>query len=218
MRFIKAKNASEAWRKTFLDIYDNAPETWEGDMFYFKDEAMIIELETSEIGPDDELFPMSPEDLRIINDYMRSGKNEDKVIHEWTKLYYHRIFDEPNSQAKYFIEELKSQLEDGVPKGPALISLWDKNIDQGQEVSPCTKTIWGRIKDGKLDLHINAHSSDAYKKLLMNIAEFVSFHQYVAEQVGVPVGRFVHQIDSCHLHNSDKEYFEDLAKKLKHKT
>ncbi|QQS18140.1 hypothetical protein IPL68_05910 [Candidatus Saccharibacteria bacterium] len=47
---------------------------------------------------------MSQTDLDIINDYIYSGENESLVTHEWTKLYHHRMFDEPNSQIEYFYD------------------------------------------------------------------------------------------------------------------
>ena len=81
--------------------------------------------------------------------------------------------------------------------------MWDKAIDQNQKVSPCTQIIWARIKHGKLELHVHAHSSDAYKKLLMNMLEFISLQHYIAKRVGVPVGKYFHFLDSGHLHHKD---------------
>ena len=54
------------------------------------------------------------------------------------------------------------------------ISIWDKSIDQTSDISPCTQILWFRKKFNKLEMHTHAHSSDAYKKLLMNIQEFVN--------------------------------------------
>lgn len=203
-----AKAPNEAWRQTFVSLYDNGSET--GNERYFRDEVVLIEIENPVIEPADDRFPMSQEDLDIINRYIYTGENEDEVIHDWTKLYYHRAFDEPNSQIEFLISKLDSQN----PKGEAQISMWDKNIDQSQKVSPCTQIIWARIKHEKLELHVHAHSSDAYKKLLMNILEFISLQHYIAKRVGVPVGKYYHFLDSGHLHDKDRIAIDALREAM----
>ena len=53
----------------------------------------------------DSKFPIIQEDIDIINKFIISGESEELVCHEWTKLYYHRLFDEPNSQIEYIKKE-----------------------------------------------------------------------------------------------------------------
>jgi thymidylate synthase len=208
MVYVNAKTPNEAWRSTFTSLYDNGTVT-ENDK-YFRDEAVLIEIESPTVESADIRFPMRQEDLDVINRFIYTGENEDRVVHDWTKLYYHRAFDEPNSQIEFLI----SNLNPANPVGEAQISMWDKNVDQGQKVSPCTQIIWARIKHGRLELHVHAHSSDAYKKLLMNILEFISLQYYIAERVGVPVGKYYHFLDSGHLHNKDFDAIEALRKEL----
>jgi thymidylate synthase len=38
----------------------------------------------------------------------------------------------------------------------------------------------------------------------MNIQEFIAVHHYVAQKVGLSVGRFIHFIDSCHIYREDQ--------------
>lgn len=199
---------NEAWRKTFASLYDNGEAT--GNEKYFRDEVVLIEIENPVVEPADPRFPMKQEDLDIINKFIYTGEAEDRVVHDWTKLYYHRAFDEPNSQIEFLINNLNPEK----PVGEAQISMWDKNVDQGQKVSPCTQIIWARIKHGKLELHVHAHSSDVYKKLLMNILEFVSLQHYIAGRVGVPIGRYYHFLDSGHLHSKDLNMIKALHKEL----
>jgi thymidylate synthase len=197
MIHLTANTPNEAWRTAFTSLYDNGAET--GNNKYFRDEVVLLEVENPIVEPADPRFPMKQEDLDVINKFIYTGENEDKVVHDWTKLYYHRAFDEPNSQIEFLIRSLSLDH----PVGEAQISMWDKNVDQGQKVSPCTQVIWARIKHGRLELHVHAHSSDAYKKLLMNILEFVSLQHYIANRVGIPVGKYYHFLDSGHLHHKD---------------
>ena len=208
MIHISADSPNEAWRSTFASLYDNGSET--GNAKYFRDEVVLIEVENPIVEPADPHFPMAQTDLDAINKYIYTGENEERVVHDWTKLYYHRAFDEPNSQIEFLISNLDAEN----PVGEAQISMWDKHVDQGQKVSPCTQIIWARIKHGKLELHVHAHSSDAYKKLLMNILEFVSLQHYIAKRVGVPVGKYYHFLDSGHLHYKDLTKVKELRKAL----
>lgn len=197
MKVIHTNTLKDSWRQTFLALCD-ADDT-DNDK-YWRDEPVLIEVASPDVRPEP-LFPMAQEDLNLINRYIVTGEQEERVCHEWTKLYYHRIFDEPLSQYRYFLEKLRAT----PPVGEAQISLWDKARDQDAAVSPCTQILWGRLRDGALELHVHAHSSDAYKKLLMNMQEFVSFQHHVAAELGCRVGKYLHFIDSCHLHHKDLE-------------
>lgn len=208
MIYIQAQDANDAWQSTFLSLLEEGSET--GNDKYYRDEVALIEIANPSVIAADERFPMPQEDLDIINKYIYSGENEEAVVHDWTKLYYHRAFDEPNSQIEFLINNLNEEW----PVGEAQISMWDKRVDQGQKVSPCTQIIWSRIKHGKLELHVHTNSSDAYKKLLMNILEFISLQHYIAQRAGVDVGTYCHFLDSCHLHQKDRAKIDALKAEL----
>lgn len=196
---IVANTPNVAWKRCVQDLLSIAPRT-DNTKFYC-DEPSVIEIVQPCIEPLPIEFPMSQKDMDCINEYIVTGKNEEKVCHEWTKLYYHRIYDAPNCQIDYFINKLRSDPQ----SGRAQIAFWEKNVDQQATIAPCTQTIWGRIKSGCLELHVHASSVDAYKKLLMNQQEFITLQFYLAEKLNVKIGRFYHFISSCHI------YREDLA-------
>lgn len=209
MLYIKSVTANDAWRQTLLALYDEA--TIDGNAKYIRDEVALIEITNPAVQTIDPHFPMKQEDIDVINRYIYTGENEEAVIHDWTKLYYHRAFDEPNSQIEFLI----SNLSQNNPVGEAQISMWDKTVDQKEKISPCTQIVWARIKRGKLELHVHAHSSDAYKKLLMNMLEFISLQYYIADRVGVQPGSYYHFLDSCHMHASDLSAIERVVDELR---
>jgi thymidylate synthase len=208
MIHVCTNNVNAAWREALKRLFQEGGET--DNQLYFRDEMAVFELLRPAIEAPDPLFPMAAEDLAIINNFITTGANEDSVCHEWTKMYYHRINDEPNGQVKYMLEVLR----DPEPMTPAVASLWDKTIDQHQLVAPCTMVIWGRRRGTDLELHVHAHSSDAYKKLLMNLQEFISLHHWLAAQLGLEVGKYIHVLDSCHIHREDEAASRELVRKL----
>ncbi len=194
---IKAHDLNEAWRKAFITLFEMGGRT--DNNKYFSDELIVFEIEDNNITNFDRLFPMSLKDLELICDFIVTGDREDEVVHETTKIYHHRMFDEPRSQVEYMVKVLNY----AEPMGDAQISLWDKNLDQDFFYSPCTLVLWARRKHGHLEFHTHSHSSDAYKKLLMNLAEFSSFHRYLSKRINVEPGTYYHIIDSCHIHYED---------------
>jgi thymidylate synthase len=204
MLIIRTSGANQAWRQTLQELYSSGAET--GNATYFRDEVVVIELSKPELVDPDPLFPMPAEELAAINRFIHSGENESSVTHEWTKLYHHRMFDQPNSQIEYLLKVLAEP----EPRWDSLVSLWDKTVDQNKLISPCTLVIWGRKRHGKLELHVHAHSSDAYKKLLMNLQEFISLHQFLAEKLLIEMGTYYHFLDSCHIHREDIKHCEQL--------
>lgn len=209
MIYIESDSPNQAWTSVFKNLYEQGLNT--GNKKYMRDEVALIKITEPKVEPIDERFPMSQYDMDVINDFIHSGQNEDEVVHEWTKLYYHRMFDGPCSQIEYLINSLSEQWPDEASQ----VSIWDKEVDQAAEISPCTQIIWARIKHGRLELHIHANSSDAYKKLLMNLMEFISLQHYIAGRLNVKIGDYYHFLDSCHLHWKHKCDIEGLYATMK---
>jgi thymidylate synthase len=44
----------------------------------------------------------------------------------------------------------------------------------------------------------------------MNMLEFISLQHYIAKRVGLPVGKYYHFLDSCHLHLKDLDSIKEL--------
>jgi thymidylate synthase len=208
MIYIKAQSLNEAWRKAFITLFEMGGKT--DNQKYFSDELIVFEVDDNDISRFDPLFPMTQKDLDLICDFIISGQHEDEVVHETTKIYHHRMFDEPRSQVEYMVKVLNYD----EPMGDAQISLWDKHLDQDFFYSPCTLVLWARRKHDHLEFHTHSHSSDTYKKLLMNLAEFSSFHRYLSQRIDAKVGTYYHIIDSCHIHYEDYDAALALYKQL----
>jgi thymidylate synthase len=197
MIHVSANSTNEAWQVALREIFMIPTES--DSSRYYQDMPTIISIDSPVMEPIHPNFPMKQDDIDIINNYIVSGEQEELVVHEWTKLYHHRMFDEPYSQIEYVIKLLSQEEQ----RGGCQISMWEKEVDQTGSINPCTQIIWARRKGRALELHVHAHSSDAYKKLLMNIQEFVAVQHFLASRTGLSVGRYIHFIDSCHVYRDD---------------
>lgn len=209
MIFIETTTIAEAWRKAVKNIYDQG-KVIENDEI-FRDSVMAIEVSDTTNGFFDNHFPISEQDIEIINNYLVTGEGENKVIHDWTKIYRKRLFDSEPNQIKNVIEYLHKK-----PAGKrAQASVWQQDVDLYGSIAPCLQLLWFQIDDGKLDIHVHMRASDCYGKLLMNMNEFVALQQYIAKELGVSSGKYFHFIDTCHLNSADKEKIESLVAELK---
>lgn len=61
-------------------------------------------------------------------------------------------------------------------------------------------------------MNVHMRSNDAYKAAFMNMYAFTELQAWVAEQVGVEPGEYIHIADSFHIYGS---YFADFEGFLK---
>lgn len=69
----------------------------------------------------------------------------------------------------------------------------------------------------KLNMTVHMRSNDAYKAAFMNMYAFIELQSYVAEQVGIDVGEYIHVADSFHIYGSYFKEFEGFLKTVKNR-
>lgn len=193
MIIVKENNVNKAWKTTLKKLYIEGytPQ----DSRFYKIDTAAIEMDNPELSEPDIMFPIKKEDIDIINNYIITGNEEDKVPHEWTKLYYHRLFDNPNSQIKYMIERIK---RDRV----GIACNWVKE-DQKSEIKPCMLSITASNENGKLNFQLHSRACNIYDKLLMNLQEFITVQKYIAKELNLKLGRFTMFIDYAQISKKD---------------
>jgi thymidylate synthase len=90
----------------------------------------------------------------------------------------------------------------------AVISIWDAEIDLhrlNQRRIPCSLTYQVLRRDGKLDIVYVSRSSDAVTLLPSDIYQALRLQKWVADQIGIPTGKFVHCIGSLHIYKKNEE-------------
>lgn len=198
MLFIQENNTNSAWKSALKKLYEYGYNPQ--DIRHFKMETMVIEMNSPQIYESDILFPISQNDMNIINNFIITGENENEVCHEWTKLYYHRLFDEPNSQMEYIIKRIK---KDRV----GIACNWIKE-DQDKEVKPCMLSITASRENGKLNFQLHSRACNIYNKLLMNLQEFITVQKYIAQRCNLEIGRFLMFIDYAQISAADVKKFK----------
>ncbi|TSC71697.1 MAG: thymidylate synthase [Parcubacteria group bacterium Gr01-1014_38] len=209
MIHIQSSTIAQAWRGAIKALYERGRNINDDELF--RDSVMTIEVSDTTTDHFDDRFPMSQRDVEAINNYLVTGKHEDKVVHDWTKLYRNRLFDSEPNQIQNVIEYLRKK-----PMGKrAQASVWQQEIDLTGPIAPCLQLLWFQIYSDKLDIHVHMRASDCYGKLLMNMNEFVALQQYMAKELGVEPGTYYHFIDTCHFNSADKEKIENIVAELK---
>ncbi len=195
---IKEESVNKVWEELLKKVVYSGycPDNSE----YFKAERIIVEIDNPVIEAPHKNYPKSEEELNVINKYLISGENELNVWHKWTKIYYHRLFDNPYSQIEYIINKLKQE-----PGGKAVACTWRKEIDQDSEIMPCMLSVWCQSRNGKLDLQLHGQEGDVYKKIIMNMQEFIALQKYLANELKLEVGRFIFSLDFGYIWTKNKE-------------
>ena len=91
---IKAKDINSAQIEVLKKI--TLSESIPNNPKFLKAERIVIEIKNANIVSAHKSYPKTQEELNIINEYLISGNNEDNMWHRWTKIYRHRLFDNPN--------------------------------------------------------------------------------------------------------------------------
>lgn len=94
---------------------------------------------------------------------------------------------------------------------------WQAWNDIGIKDPSCLQRMWFRCENGRLNMNIHIRSNDAYKAGFMNMYAFTELQKYVAEQVGVEVGEYVHIADSFHIYGSYFNEFEGFLKMVENR-
>lgn len=204
MLYINSPTIAQAWRDALKTLYEQGKVIENNEIF--RDSVMAIEVSDTTSDLFDDRFSMSKQDVENINSYLVTGENEERVIHDWTKIYRKRLFDSEPNQIQNILEYLRKK-----PNGKrAQASIWQQAIDLTGPIAPCLQLLWFQIDDGKLDIHVHMRASDCYGKLLMNMNEFVALQHYMAKELEVEPGKYFHFIDTCHFNSADKEKIESL--------
>lgn len=208
---IHARNAADAWAFAMLELFDRGTPAPLNK--FFRNDCAAIEIEGIHERLYHDQFPMTPAEIGSISEHLLNGVGDPS--HDWTGLYRERLFD---GEANY-IDKIIHLLRDWPDCPRAQVSVWNNAVDHARSsIAPCLQMLWFKILDNSLHLHVHMRTSDCYGKLLMNFNEFIVLQKYVAHELALESGAYVHFIDSMHFHEVDERAATVACERLRNST
>lgn len=68
---------------------------------------------------------------------------------------------------------------------------------------PCTIGLHFMIREGRLQLIANMRSNNCYRVLPYDVYNFTCLQKYIANQIDIEMGAYLHQMNSAHLFSGD---------------
>ena len=105
-----------------------------------------------------------------------------------------------NGQLNYAIQKLKEKKD----TRHAVISIYDGKESSNRYMfdTPCTCAIHFYIIDDKLDMSVMMRSNDLWYGFPNDQYCFSKLQQMVAEDVGIPIGKYYHFVTNLHIYNN----------------
>lgn len=202
MRIVKAYNLAAAHNAAVFSCLREAKRpmiTENGEVVIRSDD---LTLEVREPFTDPMISKYSPFQKGYHDQYAKQllFGSEGKDPFEYD--YHGRLFHHPGNgceidQIAYIIDLLKK-----VPNSrQAVANTWDPHQDCVIGTSkPCLQTVAVDIAGGRLNLKVTMRSNDMLMAAGCNMYAFVGLQRYIAEQIGVPTGAYVHIALNAHVY------------------
>ena len=80
--------------------------------------------------------------------------------------------------------------------------------------TPCTRSIHFMVVGGKMNCYVDMRSNDVWWGFsAVNVFNFTLMQEYVANIVGVPIGKYYHKVDNIHVYDNFLEKLVQIANK-----
>jgi thymidylate synthase len=229
---IIAESLPEAWQQAVLkcwEVGDSFPTEHDHDgdpnskdvvaTIHVKHPFQEPRIHRAFPGGLDDLEKYRSEVLFGVHDYFMDDKTNAE---RWQYTYHERLFEYKvpteggrlvSSRNKTInqIDKCVDLLKRNGHTRRAQAVTWQAWNDLGIGDPTCLQRLWFRVQreDGKdkLNMVIHMRSNDAYKAAYMNMHAFTELQKLIADEVGVPVGEYMHIADSFHIYGS---YFDEF--------
>ena len=215
-------------------IAENLPEAWELSLVRLAEVGRVIDTEYGEKSIDapavivvKDPFAEPRVHLRGIVAGSIKGLLEyvdevvkgihDHLVEKFEYTYHERLFSYklPNNTVINQIEKAIEKLRKAPYSRRAQAITWQPWKDPELDHPPCLQRVWFRVVDGRLVMHVHMRSNDAFKAAYMNMYAFTELQKYVAQQLGVEVGYYMHIADSYHVYERDWKWFYTFVEQIK---
>ena len=215
----------ECWEKAVLacwNVGENFPTQYDKDGDpNSRDVTILIHIKKPMKEPRiHRSFPGGLEDLEKYRSEVLWGVHDHWINPKegkWEYTYHERLFEyDFLTEIDQIAECIKMLKKCGFTRRAQAVTwkVWeDLNIND----SPCLQRLWFRVQNGKLNMNIHMRSNDSFKAAFMNMYAFVELQKWVADQVGVEIGEYIHIVDSFHIYGSYFKEFEGFLETVKNR-
>lgn len=132
----------------------------------------------------------------------------------------HRHIQSGNSKVVDQLDYVIKAFQRDINTRQAIIEIGDpaKDCFKGGELKvtkdfPCTRSLHLQVNtNGEMDMIVDLRSNDAlWGFSAVNVFNFTLLQEYIANIVGVPVGRYFHKADNFHFYENFRDKIEEFA-------
>ncbi len=141
---------------------------------------------------------------KIWDPFLTDGQLPDSYGHRWKSAF-----------GRDQIEQLVQLLKKDPSSRHGVVAMWDPRSDglmgESKPNVPCPMSFTCQVVGGRLDMCVTVRSQDCYLGLPTDVAGFALLTHLLAEEIGVPPGRYTHFIVNAHLYANQWLNAEVLA-------
>ncbi|MDO2969900.1 thymidylate synthase [Mycobacteroides abscessus] len=153
-----------------------------------------------------------------------SGTTDSSMIVHWVSRYGDEVEEDGTIRGAYGprmfgtgknaqFETVLRLLTDSSSSRRAVIQLFDASDLAGPvryKDVPCTSTLQFFLRDSRLHLIVTMRSNDAYVGLPLDVFAFTMLQELMAGELGVEMGRYIHNVGSLHIYDSNTNEIDDF--------
>jgi thymidylate synthase len=146
-------------------------------------------------------------------EWMHANFTDHSLVRELgdARSYASRLFDYGGvgrDQLEWVIERLRAD----PTSRSATITTFEPLLDT--TYIPCVSLLDFWLRDGRLEQVVYAHSIDFGAKGYGNLVELAWLQEYVASELGVPVGRLDFLVKSAHVYETEFDYMNTVLARV----
>jgi len=218
---VEANLLPEAWEKSLVQLAEKGSviDTEYGERSI--DAPAIIVLRNPFAEPRIHLKGIVAGSLKGLLEYVDEVLKgiHDHLVEKFGYTYHERLFAYklPGGAVIDQVKEVIDKLKKTPYTRRAQAITWQPWKDPYSEHPPCLQRAWFRIANDKLNMHVHMRSNDALKAAFMNIYAFTELQRYVARQLGVEPGYYMHIVDSYHVYERDWKWFNKFVEQIRNR-
>ncbi len=197
---VQSESLLQCAKAAFLALYNGRAN--ESDSAIYREDAAVLELPYP--GLDDQPFELRGTSLRYLSDYRRYLPFATEDHAKLEEAYFTSAFITTGK-----LELVASGLQRKPDSRRAVVSVWESShMNAPRSSAPCVTQLYFRLRSGRLEVHSHSRANDAYRLLLPDM-QFARWCQdEIAKRMSVPVGRYLHFVDSLQLYVRHLEEIE----------